>query len=311
VTALPTWREAWENALYGPDGFYLCSRPGEHFRTSVHASPLFAEAILALARANGLDEVVDVGAGGGELLSQLHAADPGLRLTGVDLAPRPPGLPAPVCWRAALPASVDGLVLANEWLDNVPCDVVQVDAAGVTRLVHVDPATGAEELGAEVRDDWLDQWWPLHDPGTRAEVGRSRDDAWGDLVRRIGRGLAIAVDYGHTARTRPRFGSLTSYQRGRQVEPIPDGIRDLTAHVAVDSLQQDRRLSQRDALRALGVHGTRPPMGLATTDPEGYVRALSRASQAAELTAAGGLGDFVWVIAGRTPVAGLEVGGRW
>ena len=54
-------------------------------------------------------------------------------------------------------------------------------------------------------------------------------------------------------------------------------------------------MRQRDALRVLGIDGARPPLSLATTDPAGYVRALSRASQAAELTAEGGLGDHWWV----------------
>ena len=38
----------------------------------------------------------------------------------------------------------------------------------------------------------------------------------------------------------------------------------------------------------------------ATEDPAGYVAALSRAGEAAELTGAGGLGDFWWVV-GVTP----------
>src|SRR5690606_26764082 len=44
------WRAAAQDALYGPRGFYR--RPGEgpagHFRTSVHASPLFAGAVARL-----------------------------------------------------------------------------------------------------------------------------------------------------------------------------------------------------------------------------------------------------------------------
>ncbi|HEX6920890.1 MAG TPA: hypothetical protein VF314_11705, partial [Actinomycetes bacterium] len=63
------WREATERALYGEGGFFRrTTGPGAHFRTSVHASPLFARAVLTLARAADLDTVVDVGAGHGELL---------------------------------------------------------------------------------------------------------------------------------------------------------------------------------------------------------------------------------------------------
>jgi hypothetical protein len=49
-------------------------------------------------------------------------------------------------------------------------------------------------------------------------------------------------------------------------------------------------------LRDLGVHGSRPDLTLATGDPTGYVRRLATATEAAELTAAGGLGDFWWVV---------------
>ncbi len=48
-----TFRAAWEDALYGPDGFYRRNAPAAHFRTSVHASPLFATAVIRLAERIG------------------------------------------------------------------------------------------------------------------------------------------------------------------------------------------------------------------------------------------------------------------
>ena len=74
-----TWRAATQDALYGRDGFYARGeRPAAHFRTSVHVSPRYAGAILALLRhvdaalghPDRLD-LVDIGAGQGELLSQV------------------------------------------------------------------------------------------------------------------------------------------------------------------------------------------------------------------------------------------------
>lgn len=38
-TSHPTWKQAWDAALYGPDGFFRREAPAAHFRTSVHASP--------------------------------------------------------------------------------------------------------------------------------------------------------------------------------------------------------------------------------------------------------------------------------
>ncbi len=311
-TADPTWKQAWDAALYGAEGFFRREAPSAHFRTSVHASPLFARALLRMTREAGLDTVVDIGAGRGELLAGLHALDPDLDLLGVEVAARPPGLPAAIAWTTALPESVEGVVVANEWLDNIPCHVVEVDPDGVLRVVHVDPATGRESLGSTLTSaqvpaslaEWVGRWWPLdaREPGTRAEVGTTRDTAWADVVGRVSRGLAVAVDYGHTLDGRPPFGSLRSYRDGHEVDVLPDGSRDVTAHVAVDALADRvggvvRR--QREVLHGLGVSGQRPPLELATDDPAGYVRALAEATEAAELTATGGLGDFWWVVSRR------------
>lgn len=308
-TSAPTWKAAWDEALYGADGFFRRESPVAHFRTSVHASPLFAQALHRLVRGTGLDTVVDIGAGRGELLAALHAIDPELDLLGVEIAPRPAELPEAIAWTTALPESVEGLVVANEWLDNIPCHVVEVAPDGRRRVLHVEPSTGEESLGQPLTHStvaaslaaWCDTWWPLSadEPGTRAEVGSTRDAAWADVVGRVTRGIAVAVDYGHTRAARPPFGSLRSYRDGTEVDLLPDGSRDVTAHVAVDSVV-DRVggvvLRQRDALHRLGVSGARPDLALASTDPAGYVAALSSASEAAELTAEGGLGDFHWLV---------------
>lgn len=308
-TSAPTWKSAWDQALYGADGFFRRHSPVDHFRTSVHASPLFAQAVVRLVRKAGLDTVVDIGAGRGELLRAVHEVAPDLELLGVEVAPRPDDLPAGVAWTSALPESVDGLVVANEWLDNIPCHVVEVAPTGRVHVVHVDPVTGEESLGQpidhstvpETLQRWCERWWPLTatEPGTRAEVGTTRDGAWADVVARLGRGLAVAVDYGHTAQDRPPFGSLRSYREGAETEVLPDGSRDVTAHVAVDAVAAavgGSVRTQRQALGALGVSGERPDLSRATSDPAGYVRGLASATEAAELTAVGGLGSFCWVI---------------
>ncbi|MDQ6875727.1 MAG: SAM-dependent methyltransferase [Actinomycetota bacterium] len=307
------WRVAWQEALYGAGGFYSSNAPAAHFRTSVVASALFAGAIGRLTRQAGLDTVVDMGAGGGELLSALHLLDPDLRLHGVDLGNRPPGLPDAVTWSHDVPVVDGGLLLANEWLDNIPCEVIESTADG-PRVVMVDPAAAEESLGpspdnADAR--WLDRWWPLAEVGCRAEVGRSRDEAWATAVSKLERGLAIAVDYAHTRDSRPPYGTLTGYRRGRQVVPIPDGSCDITAHVALDSCAaaapgDTALVSQRQALRALGVSGLTPPYALGRVDPARYSRGLQGASEAAELLHPAGLGGFSWLIhAVATPLPAL------
>ncbi|WP_405671115.1 SAM-dependent methyltransferase [Streptomyces sp. NBC_01530] len=316
------WRRAAEAALYGPGGFYRRPEgPAGHFRTSVHASPLFAEAVArllcrvdtALDRPASL-AFVDMAAGRGELAAGVLAALPAevaarTRAYAVEIADRPQGLDDRIEWLSEPPRGVTGLLFANEWLDNVPVDVVEVDSEGAPRRVLVRD-DGTERLGdrvggtdtdtvTEAEAEWLARWWPLPpEKGLRAEIGLPRDEAWAAAVSSLDRGLAVAVDYAHTLDARPPFGTLTGFRAGRGTEPVPDGSCDITAHVALDAcaLPGARLLSQGDALRALGLSGARPPLTLASTDPLAYVRALASAGEAAELTATEGLGDFGWLL---------------
>jgi SAM-dependent MidA family methyltransferase len=363
-------------ALYGPGGFYARGEPpARHFRTSVHVSPGYAAAVLELLREvdAGLGwperiDLVDVGAGQGELLEQVLAAaaepgpppearphgsgphgsgphgsgphgsgphgsgphgsgvsgrglagralaGPGLTGRGlagrisacaVEVAPRPAGLDPRIRWERVPPAGITGLVIASEWLDNVPLDVVELTAAGPA-MVQVDPVTGAERAHGQPGPAdlaWIRDWWPLRACGERAEVGRTRCAAWAGVIGRIDRGVAVAADYGHLKASRPRCGTLTGYLEGRAVPAVPDRSRDITAHVALDACAEAGKAAgagetvlttQRAALRALGLDARRPPLRLAASDPEGYALALCRASQDAELTDPAGLGGFGWL----------------
>lgn len=205
------------------------------------------------------------------------------------------------------PPGARGLLFANEWLDNVPTPVTETDADGIDRYVLVRTADGAERLGEPVTGAdaaWLRRWWPSAGPGSRAEIGRPRDEAWARAVSTLSAGLAVAVDYAHVREARPPFGTLTGFRAGREVRPVPDGSCDLTSHVALDACaaagtvdgDEPEVVDQREALRGLGISGERPSLALASTDPAGYVRALASAGEAAELTARGGLGDFGWLL---------------
>lgn len=299
------WQSAWQDALYGPDGFYRGESPHAHFTTATSPGlvDVLAEAVVALARRDGLTTLVDVAAGGGELLGAVARRAPDLALVGVEVRPRPLTLPPNARWVTCaggpelpedLSARPGSLVLAHEWLDNVPCTIAERTPDGL-REVQVR-ADGRERLGpAVVEADlaWAQAWWPA---GSRVEIGRARDEAWAGLLARVPDGLVVAVDYGHTRDARPPAGTVAAYRRGVRSDPVLDGTHDVTAHVAVDSLLQDSRLTQVELFDQLGITAARPPLGLATRDPQGYVAALSRAGAAARLREGTGMGAFHWVM---------------
>lgn len=295
MRADPSVEQAWRAALYADGGFYLGQWPGRHFATATHLGTDVARVVTRIARRCGLDTVVDIGAGGGELVTALHALEPALSLVAVELRPRPAGVPGPVRWLQQVPDRLHGLVLGLELLDTVPCPVVEVDADGHPRVLLVDPATGCERMGAELGGHdrvWLERWWPVGRPGMRAEVGRARDDAWAALVGRLQHGVAVAVDYGHLRSTRPASGSLRAYLRGRRVPVTYDGRVDITADVAVDAVAH--RVGgcvhrQRDLLDEQLPGPRTGPVG-------GGLQELAADGRRAQVRAVGGLGELSWVI---------------
>lgn len=233
------------------------------------------------------------------------------RVVAVDVVDRPEGLDDRVEWLrspggAALPDALrdldDALVIAHEWLDVVPCTVAEVDRHGVLREALVDTASGDESLGeplsgAELR--WAERHWATSEasePGDRVEIGLARDLAWADLVARVRSGTLVAADYGHTASARPSGGTLTAYSGGHVTVPVPDGSCDVTAHVAMDTLDADVVRTQRDALRELGLTGVTPPHELARSQPLAYLAGLERASAEARLLDPAGFGAFWWAV---------------
>ena len=292
-----TLRDAWAGSLYGPTGFYSSDRGGARrdFATAPTSSPQFAAAIMQLA--GWVDDalghpdpfdVVDVGAGDGSMLAHIAAGDvhPRWRLTAVEVTRRPPELTSTIAWQHAT-TDWRGLLIANEWLDNVPCEVTH---GGRVRLADGSDGPAPEPADAA----WLDTWWPSwREPGVEAECGRSRDEAWTSVLARGRAGLAVAIDYGHTTDT--RRPTLAAYRAGRQVEPEFGGSTDITAHVALDALADACAGSvydQRTCLQSLGVDGRVPPR-----DSPGYAARLAAASDAATLLDAAGYGGFGWVVA--------------
>lgn len=256
-----SWSTAWSDAA---SVFWSTTSPVEEFATSVTPSGFDHVAVMAEAIIDVLAQidrdlqnpdplmVIDVGAGDGALLHAI-AGTPGLpsriRPIGCDVRQRPRGLDPAVQWLVGtapevlvegFPESIDGVIVAHEWLDEIPCDVVQMGSDG-PRAVHVDPGTGRECLAGPVADpgdlEWLARWWPTSHG--RAEIGRARDDAWVALGGIVRRGAVLAIDYAHMRADRCAgrwdAGTLTGYRAGRRVPAVPDGTVNLTAHVALDA----------------------------------------------------------------------------
>ncbi|SEP60784.1 SAM-dependent methyltransferase [Microlunatus flavus] len=321
-----SWRQAWDDAAYGEDGFWSREQPGAHFTTGVGVGAHVARAVAALAPA-GVGVVVDVGAGDGRLVTALAPLLPGVGLVGVDRRARPDGLDPRVGWvvdhwdagagrwqqggpERWCATGARPLLVAHEWLDDLPATVAVRERQDWHEVWHAmaHDGSGRERQGRVVAAEdaaWLDRWWPGAEEGSRAEVGSPRDAAWADLVAAaVARGgRALAVDYGHLADGRPRTGSLTAYAAGRQRSPVADGSVNLTAGVAVDALEAAGRRAggetlllarQAEVLADLAAD----PQTDASASGADPLAALVRRSELASLTAPGRWGPLWWLLQG-------------
>lgn len=263
-----SWRRAWEDSLTGPASFYANNHPAQHFTTDVMQGAI-APIVLPrvrelLAARDGIVTVLDAGAGGGDLLTGLlgslsEAEQSRVHLLGLDLRDRPAGLDDRIGWESAdirqhELAPVDGIIVAHELLDDIPCDWVEADADGQPRIVLVaddgsthlgpglDDVHGCRRVGVDAASlgAWLKRWWPTGRAFARCEPGIARDALWARLTNHVNSGYALAFDYGHLLPTRLRgdwdAGTIVGYRAGHVVSPALYGTCNITAHVAIDAV---------------------------------------------------------------------------
>ena len=241
---------------------------------------------------------MEIGCGDGRILAECAAINPQLSQTGIDLRQKNNQ------WQTHR-ARWDGetwigddflvaepvLLVAIEWLDDVPATVATVNPAG--QPVALGP-TGDTAALSPADQRWLARWWPGLAPWERAVIGRSRDRAWQWFAQRLAPGsLLVSIDYGHTAARRPSDGGLTAHAAGAQV--IPGVGVNVTAGVAIDSLATTVEATGaqrlwRERLRNL-------PDGF-WPHPDGVLARLAHRSQEALLRAPHRFGDF-WLVAHR------------
>lgn len=253
------WEQGWEQAAFGPFGFYRQQSPYDHFTTSVEQATLVND-LLPYLRASldhGPVAIVDVGAGSGLLTEQLLASleqqeRARVQAYCLDLRARPTSLSPDIHWiqgdiRETISSIPRGncMLIAHEFLDDIPCAIVEADANTFPHLLAVNPQSQQAMLGPALTSDsdearWLREWWPVERPLMRAEVGKTRDHIWQQLTAVVATGFAIAIDYGHLRADRARglmdAGTLSGYVNGQPCTPRADTTINLTAHVAMDSV---------------------------------------------------------------------------
>ncbi len=287
AATLVPWDASWESANRA---FYGEHAAEDEFSTSIECGHEVARALGAIVEQEFRDStrdfwVIDLGSGSGRLLEQLRSVLPReINLMGIDARSRPDELPSSIEWRqhflvddeadiTGFDGNVDGVVIAHEFLDDIPCLVVELDDDLEPRLVLVDSSTGGEELGARLTDPsseeirgWLQAWWPATRPGARREVGLARDRLWSRVRTIVRSGCAIAIDYAHDRTERAAGvwdgGTMKGFAAGRPVRAIPDGSVNITAHVALDALSGPAgRVCSQDVILG-GTTMASWPMGL-------------------------------------------------
>ena len=312
-----TFAEFMERALTGPGGYFEGTPVGDRgdFVTSPHVHPVFGEllgrAVRGLAVGLGSPDplrVTEAGAGDGTLAAALLPAIADLHTVYVAVEP---GRAA----REAL-AAIDGIeirerlepptdvVLANELLDNLPIRIVR-DGKEIRvgndgdAFVEV-PTALTDDLAAEPG---------IREPGEHVIATGVRAFV-DDLVRTLGRGYALLIDYGGLGTT---GGPVHGYRAHRIVEDVlaDPGSTDITSGVDVEALRRHAEraglvafpsVTQQAALMALGFEAwfrselERQQDLLAARVGLEAVRTWSGRSRATLLIDPAALGRLRWVV---------------
>lgn len=305
-------------ALYGQHGFYatggVAGRRGD-FLTAPEVGPLFG-AVLArfvAGERRRLGEpdrftVVEVGAGPGTLARSMRARPElaGVRYVAVEVSAaqrdrHPDGIESV----GEMPTEqIDGVVVANELLDNLPFRLLVFD--GGWREARVDVTRGGlVEVLAPI-DGTPPDWLPASaSHGARVPWQQAATDwtvAARDLVRQ---GTVLTFDY-VTPRTaqlalepwRQWLRTYRGHERGGHYLADP-GLQDITAQVALDQLPApDAVRTQAQFLQLWGIdqlvdEGRRAWEAAAAAPTVASLTMRSRVREAEALLEPTGLGGFL------------------
>ena len=319
--------EYMEIALYGPGGFFETPPVGadEHFVTSPHVQPfVFAHCVrdalldawFALGEIEPLP-VVELGAGNGTLAASLLSAfaelpAPRPAYTGVEISP---GARDALSARGLATASeiselapFEGVVVANELLDNLPSLPARGRPDGPVEIrVGLDGA-----VLVEIEVPWSNpsvRLPPLR-PGEETTVPVGAFALLGELARVLRRGYVLVIDYGSVGGP---AGPVHGYREHREVADVlaDPGGTDVTAGVDIPMVAERARtlglhpfepVTQAQALASLG----HDRWDRAMHERQTVLRSTGRGTEALGvwetrnranlLTDPSGLGGFRWLV---------------
>jgi SAM-dependent MidA family methyltransferase len=309
-----------ELALYGEHGFYATTgRAGRRgdFITSPEVGPLFgtvlARAIDAVWKRLGSPDnfhIIEVGAGPGTLARSVLAAQPQCLAHGTYIAVETSAHqrelhPEGVLSQASMPTTAEyGVVIANELLDNMPCELWVYDDGW--REAHV--TAHADSFAEVLVGNDAPQILPSRAPhGSRAPIQTAAAQWLSSSITMLEHGAIFVFDYCTplTAEValmpwREWLRTYVGHEKG--VHYLRNsGSQDITTQVLIDQLAQVREpdavRSQAQFLQLWGIdelveEGKRVWSENASAPNLAAIKMRSRVSEAEALCDVGGLGGF-------------------